>query len=382
MARILLITHEFPPFRGGVATYCQELARAGIELGHHVTVFAPNYGRDLSTPDREKYPFRVIRFDGGMYKSRGLAPLVWNTVSLLRALDYDLLHAADWPFVFVLALINKFTANRFIATIHGTDFLGITRSKAARLLRLVGMYDSADRVLANSKFTRAQFLAEFPGSDERKVEVALLGVNRDCFAPLPAAEGDRVRERYSIAATNLVVLTVARMDERKGHRLVLNALQVLPRALKGRITYMMVGESLKSEYLGELQFMATQCGVQVVFTGKVSDDELRVIYSITSVFCMPGEPHSNRVEGFGLAYLEAAAQGVPSIANALWAIPEVVRHEQTGLLCDPQDPNALQAALHLVLTRGEVREQMGHAARDWAKGFTWEKCALKTYGPA
>lgn len=373
-----MLTHEFPPFPGGVATYCAELARAAHEIGHEVTVVAPDFGTaDLGRRDSER-PYQVRRFSGGQYHLRSLVPLLLRTARLTRRGDYDLVHAADWPFVMALAFLNRFREISFVATVFGTDLLGARKARQVRLLGVGNMYEVPRRVFAISDFTRSILFETYPRVDPGRVVTTPLGVNPFWFGT-PDEAGDFL-ERLKIPAGKKIILTVARLDERKGHRTVLQALERLPEEVQSDLIYIVVGKPGDPAYHAELQDLAARSGVEVIFAGVLSNDDLRRLYAMAYLFCMPGEPHPGKVEGFGLVYLEAAAQGVPSVASNISAVPEVVRDGETGVLIPALGPQALSDYLRQLLAQPDRVEQLGKAARNWAEKFTWGACALKTYG--
>jgi phosphatidylinositol alpha-1,6-mannosyltransferase len=374
--RILLLTHEYPPFPGGVATYCAEIANAAQDLGHDVTVVAPDYGEV-----REPHPcpgVRVMRFRGGVYDRRALAHNLLRTVRVLRDVPHDIVHAADWPCVMALGFVNRFGKARFAATVHGTDVIGPLVGRQARLLGGRNMLLRAERVYANSGYTRSLLASSGLAVDPARVVVTPLGVNRFWFDP--AGSADRLLSDLGVAPDRRIVLTVGRLDERKGHRLVLRALASLPAGLKAGIAYVIAGKEGDPGYVAELRALAARSGVQVVFAGVVPRDDLRRLYAAADVLCMPGEPHPRKVEGFGLVYLEAAAQGLPSIATDLAAIPEVVKHGSTGIIVPQGDECALAQALSMLVSSPDEVRRLGQSARDWAHGFTWRACAERTYG--
>jgi phosphatidyl-myo-inositol dimannoside synthase len=107
---------------------------------------------------------------------------------------------------------------------------------------------------------------------------------------------------------------------------------------------------------------------------------VRALLAGSEIFCVPGAPvRDGRVEGFGLAYLEAAAQGLPSIGPRLWAVPEVIRDRETGFLVDPADVDDIAYFLTTLLSEPDLRMQMGERARQWSRSFTWDRCAEQTY---
>lgn len=379
--KILILTHEFLPFPGGVATYVSELALAAHQIGHRITVLAPDYGEKLFTQDLEHFPFKVIRYHGGLYGHiKGLPMLIWRTWCHADLKRYDLIHAADWPYVMALSFINKFRCVPFIATVHGTEILRTPRSKQVRALQVRDLFIRADKIFANSQFTRKLLLGRFPGVDEANIKVTLLAANSYWFQPVNPVDAQQARRTHNIPSDHQVILTVSRLEERKGHRLVLQALQCLPLSLKDAVTYVITGERANQAYPEELHRLAGGCGVNVVFIGAVPKEDVRALYNTSSIYCMPGEPNETRVEGFGLVYLEAAAQGLPSIASNLAAIPEVVRDGVSGILVPPMDVRALAGALEQLLGNPELLKRLKRGAREWAETFSWKRCAEESYG--
>ena len=380
MANILLLTHEFPPFRGGIGTYACQMASAAHRLGHVVTVAAPDYRSDRCVEDRIQHPFRVIRFRGGAYSDRSLPSLILSDCRILRGGDYDVIHAVDWPHLLAMGMLNKVGRTPFLATVYGTEILGSARSRLTCLLGARRLFEVPDRILAISEFTRGLLGKHFPEVESRRIDVTLLGVSPFWLAD--SGDGVALRSKYGIPRRNRVVLTASRLDPRKGHRLALQSLALLPERLREGLSYVIVGEGGGPGYLRELRALADDSGLQVIFTGGVDDVVLREFYRTSSVFCMPGEPHPKKVEGFGLVFLEAAGQGLPSVTSDVGAVAEVVRHGETGLVVPPMDAAALARALARLLDDEPLRSTLACNARAQARAFTWERCAEATYGPA
>ena len=376
--RILMLTHEFPPFRGGIATYASQLALAAHEIGHEVFVVAPDFGQDLRKSDEEEYPFQVERYHSSTYNFRKLPALLWRTWRQGSRTGFDLLHAVDPSYTMALAFINHFKRVPFVATAYGTEILSLRISRQARFLRTGDLFEKAAAVFAISEFTRSLLQQFCPLVETSRVHITPLGVDDYWFEPSLDETG--TKQKIGVPEGHRVILTVARLDERKGHLTVLKAIAALKESMKERLSYLIVGRGSDSGYAATLHQLAQNCGVKVHFIDNASRERLRQIYSIADVFCMPGEAHPGKVEGFGLAYLEAAAQGVPSIGSRVGAIPEVVRHGETGLLIDPGDVAHLTQYLELLLTDTAKCRGMGDAARVWAKRFTWRRCAELTYG--
>ena len=375
MKKILLITTEFPPITGGIGTYCYQLATAATARGHEVTVFAPDFGKPGEDLGDEGVPFRVVRYVGGSYTIRDFTRYFRQVQRQIGAARYDVIHAADWPSALMMRNVNRFKRVPYVVTVHGTDVLLMPHSRQISLLGS-RIFEMPQRIMTNSAFTRSLLLDNFPAVDPMRVDVTLLGVGPEWFDSVSNANA--VLARLGIAENRFCLLTVARLDERKGHRLVLQALRELPREMADRMTYVVVGKG-DMAYTEQLRKLAAECPVPTVFTGPVANDDLKALYASADVFCMPGEPHPRRVEGFGLVYLEAAAQGVPAIASRIGAIPEVVVDGTTGIVIPPADLGALEAGITRLFEDREFLCRLGENARTWAHDFTWDRCAAQTY---
>ncbi len=109
----------------------------------------------------------------------------------------------------------------------------------------------------------------------------------------------------------------------------------------------------------------------MVFTGEVSDAELRRLYSAAAVFAYP-----STYEGFGLPVLEAMQCGAPVVASRVPAIQEIAG--EAALLADPADAGAWAEALTAVLGNPQRRRSMAEAALEHARQFTWARTARET----
>jgi phosphatidyl-myo-inositol dimannoside synthase len=373
--KVLLITTEFPPITGGIGTYCYQLASAAARRGHDITVFAPDFGKNADELAGYDNGFKVVRYAGGSYTIRDFVRYFRQVWRQVHAEQWDVIHAADWPSALMMRNVNRFRRMPYQLMVHGTEVLLAPESRQIKLLG-TKIFTMPERITTNSNFTRDLLLTNFPDVDRSRVEVTLLGVGPEWFDHIEDA--GVTLARLGVPVDRFCLLTVARLDERKGHRLVFRALSELPRDIAAHMTYVVVGKG-DLAYTEELRELAERCPVPTVFTGPVTNEDLRALYSAADVFVMPGEPHPRRVEGFGLVYLEAAAQGVPAIASRINAIPEVVADGQTGLIIEPADFSALKRDIVRLFEDRELLDTLGTQARERASTFTWDRCAAQTY---
>src|SRR5206468_2636356 len=163
------------------------------------------------------------------------------------------------------------------------------------------------------------------------------------------------RRRFARAdrrpATRPTVLSVARMYPRKRLADLLQA-AVLLRARIPRVQVRIVGEGPESVRLRALH-RRLGLGDAVVFLGEVQRTALAVEYMSAHCFCLPTVQ-----EGFGIVFSEAMAAGLPVIACRAAAVPEVVEDGRTGLLVNPESPDALATAMETLLMNEGLRTGM------------------------
>jgi len=376
--KVLVLTHEFWPFRGGIATYVENLSTAATALGHEIVLCAPDFGEDLSVRDKERFAFRVERYRSGPYSARRLPGLIYRSEKFSRVRGYDRIHCVDAAYIMGMAVVNRFRKAPFVATVHGTEILSMPKSRQARWLGVTDMFLKPDRFFTNSAFTRDLLLDRFPTLRERPIDVTPLGVD-EFWKSEPEKPGE-VLPQLGIDSGSKTILTVARLDSRKGHLSVIRALAEAPESLRREVTYVVVGERNNPDYEALLIQQAEDAGVKIVMAGRVTDQSLLDLYASCDLFCMPGEADPKKVEGFGLVYLEAAAQGLPSLASRIGGVPEVVKDGQTGVLVDAGDVQSLSNHMVELLTDDQKRAEMGRKARKHADTFSWRRCAELTYG--
>ncbi len=369
--RLVIVTQEFFPHRGGIAVYTAEMATAAAQVGYDVEVWAPALPAQTVEPS---WPFAVrrLRIDS----SHSLRSQ-WRMARELAAQRNDWQNAILYvpepgPLLSMLLLqfFDTLPAGRLILTLHGSEILKLamrplTRWSTRRL------FTRADRISVVSRHAENLLLRYFPHTAGRVVLTH--GALRAGFAASPVA-------KLPSGSGRLVVLTVARLHPRKGQLRVIEALQALPADQRSKIEYWLVGSHGKEGYEGKVRNAAQRTGFPVKFLGDIPDDKLGEIYSRADIFAMTSMPHKLSVEGFGLVYLEAGAHGLPVVAHAIGGVPEAVIDDTTGLLVSPDDPAALTAAFARLIAEPALRRRLGDAGRARALAHTWRDAALTLFG--
>lgn len=373
---ILMLTSEFAPATGGIGTYAREIATAAVNLGAKMTVLAPDYSQS-SLPEDESLPFHLQRFRGGLHSMRDLPSKILLAFSRVKLDDYDIVHAADWPFFIPLALSRRRTGARLLVTVHGSE-INETQTSLKRLaIRTTGVFGPRTEVAANSRYTRDLFRSRF-AIEPARIHAIPLGVSDFWFGP--RANRNAIRKAYDISADKIVMVTVARLTRRKGFHVTLAALSSLPDELRKKIVWLVIGPNGESDYVEKLRGIIDTSDCNVHLLGSLPNEAIRDIYGASDFFCLTGVPDpSGKVEGFGLVYLEAGAAGLPSVASAIGGVPDAVVADETGFLVDPA-PEAIAHAIAEIVEDSDTRSILAAGASAHARTLSWERCAAETYG--
>ena len=109
---------------------------------------------------------------------------------------------------------------------------------------------------------------------------------------------------------------------------------------------------------------------QVMFFKDISDDLKNALVAKSNIFVMPSVIHKSSVEGFGIAYAEAAQYGIPSIGGKDGGASDAIDHEKTGLICDGNNLDEIYSSINLILENKKYLEY-GKNAKNSVSKFYW-----------
>jgi phosphatidylinositol alpha-1,6-mannosyltransferase len=167
-----------------------------------------------------------------------------------------------------------------------------------------------------------------------------------------------------------VVLTVGRLQKRKGHDHMILAMNEVRRVLPD-VLYAVVGDG---EERGRLRQLATQEGLEghVQFLGELDDDALVECFQQCDLFVLPNRQVGEDIEGFGMVLVEAQACGKPVVGGASGGTAETMCIPETGVVVSCEEPAELARVVVELLSNRERLSRMGAAARRWVAGrFDW-----------
>jgi phosphatidylinositol alpha-1,6-mannosyltransferase len=207
-----------------------------------------------------------------------------------------------------------------------------------------------------------------------RVKTVHLGVDSTYFHPPESTE--KAKAALGLSGKK-VILTIARLVQRKGHEQVIRSIAQLKDDLD--IIYIIGGKGAFSE---ELMAIAQRLGTEhcVQFVGFIPEQEKVNYYQACDIYVMPSssDEQMGDVEGFGLTYLEANACGKPVVGSRQGGCPEAVADGISGLLVDPDKQDELTNTLRRLLQDEALYRRMASAGLKRARqDFSWESSCRK-----
>ena len=288
----------------------------------------------------------------------------FKCIKICRKFRPDVIHA-HWPFphAYIALGAAKLFRIPLVLNFHGAELLLIRKKKWVKPL-LKFAIGQAQAVFANSSFTAGKIKAL------RNVDVEwspygttleTSNTSGDGIAPHP------INGKFKI-------LFVGRHIERKGICYLIEAAKYLPRD-QFEIRIVGVGDltdKLKSQ---AVEISTTPDSANIIFTGKLSPEELANEYKTANVFTLPAIVDSKGdTEGLGVVLIEAMELGLPVVASNVGGIPDVVVDGVSGILVPEKDPQALANAYKRLAADPELLKQLlTGAQKRIAECFTWGK---------
>jgi phosphatidylinositol alpha-1,6-mannosyltransferase len=362
--KVLIYTHEFPPFLGGLATTSLKLARGLASSGLEVSVLAPGYGKSGHEADGSLgvAVTRIPSLGAGITASIPYADILLGRIHLSRAVDAVRPDAVLFITEEAEAAGGLLSSYPFtpIVRVAGsgitTCFLGSNPLK--RLMRhpMARLYKNSPLIIAVSESTKG--LLREVGIPSEKIKVIYNGVEDEMLSKAPdAAKVEALRKKYEISPEAKVLITVARVLPRKGQDTVIKALPAVLSEFPDTF-YLIVGDGRYVESFRELA-ERTEVSGRVIFTGGVGHSDVAGYFDLSEIFVMPNRYWNNKIEGLPNVLLEASARGKPVIAGNHGGSVEAVEHGVTGFLVNPESVEEVSDAILRLLRDPALARGMG-----------------------
>ncbi len=299
---------------------------------------------------------------------------------VLRRFDlkHSILHieAAPWQEGVLLTALSLCGANIFI-TLHNAlpaanalrEFLW--KIRIGFVCRLRGVH-----VFTSNQDTKDRFRRWVGEKFWRSIKVTYTTVNPPEIDSVLDQGIDRIeiRRRFGISPGSFVVLSLGQFIDRKGRWDFLEAARIVCRDHPDVQFVWLTSSSISDGDSKRIEGFGLGENFVLVPSDKLGDrrEDVLTFYRAADVYALP-----SFVEGLPVALLEAMAMGLPSISTNVYAIPEAIIHNETGLLIKPGSPNDLAAAVLRLKHDHELMDRLSKAGRAWVISHFDERTASR-----
>jgi rhamnosyl/mannosyltransferase len=335
----------FPPIRGGIEGHINLLANGLQQRGHDVEVLVSN----------RKCKYEVEIIDGirvtkvPQLNRIASAPLNYSLFFWMKKLaeNADILHFHLPNPTAVMSYLIAGLNRKAVATYH-SDI--VRQRKLALFYRpfLKCFLNRIDRIIATSPnyVESSNILSQY----QLKCQVVPLGIPLSRFTS--QADNQLKVELLRQTHGTRLVLFIGKFRYYKGLHVFIEAMK----QVNGKL--LMIGEGYLEEDLKK-QVAANELDGKITFLGELPDHDATAFLRACDVFVLPS---IERSEAFGIVQLEAMACGKPVICTELGTGTTFInQHQKTGIVVEPNNPNALANAINLLLDNPDLRKQYGQA---------------------
>jgi len=361
--RVAMIGWEYPPFTvGGLGTHCYGLTRSLANMGAKVDFYMPQTKHGVTSDNRNlviKEVGETTVFPYDRPESSEIAGQFFEAVSRYNTLvvskvkgTYDVIHCHDWLTIQASIALKDLLGVPLVLTVHSTEydrsgwlhpnqwFIDIERE---------GM-EKADKIIAVSQFTKRTIIEKY-GINPDKITVIYNAV-------YPISEGEKQK----------LVLFLGRLTIQKGADVFLRAAKKVSEFESG-VRFVVAGAG---DLLPDLINQAVELGIsnRVIFTDRLTDEEMKHMYGIASVYVMPSVS-----EPFGITALEAISAGTPTIASKTAGVCETFHN---CLKVDFWDSDEIANKIIALLRYESLNKAITENGKQEIELFTWDNVAKKT----
>ncbi len=359
---IIITTQCFTPKIGGIEALMTGMAESLASIGKDVLVLAD--GKNFKNDKNKTYSIK--RFNG------------WKPLRRIRKAQYlekickekniESIYADSWKSIEYINKSNK----KIIVLAHGTEIpkqywtlmIDTMRFKKNRIIR---SYSDVHSIIANSTYTKDLMKASLK-IDQKKIQIIHPGI--DVYQQF-ISNDEKNYVKKIIDNKSPVVTTLARVEKRKGHKYIIQAISELKKDFPNLI-YLIAG---KGPYLKNTKMYVKKLNLedQVIFLGWITEPEKSLILKNSDIFAMTPFTSGESVEGFGMAFIDAAFHGVASIGSDNGGIKDAIIDGKTGLICESGNQSDITRNLRKLIEDKNLREEFGKNGKKIAEeNFSWD----------
>ena len=283
---------------------------------------------------------------------------VFNQIrKLIKQLRIETIHCGRClPEGFIGYLFNKFLNIPYICYIHGEDVEAAATSRELSWI-VSKVLSNATTLICNSQNTANLILNNWQANPDKTV---ILNPGCDANKFIPADNSESIKK--SLGWKNKqVILTVGRLQERKGQDMLIKALPAIKQSIPN-VLYAIIGGGEEKQ---KLEKLTDELNLKdnVMFMSEISDEQMIQAYQQCDIFALPNRTVGQDIEGFGMVLVEAQACAKPVIAGDSGGTAETMIIGETGFIVDCTQPEPIANKLIELLQSPEKCAKLGTAGR-------------------
>ncbi len=359
--KILIISTEFLPYLGGVASHTYYLSKGLQKIGHSVTILTRKY---------KNKTFEQIEIDRKL-DEKGISCLRLNFTKKIFAIFW---RKQIRKFLknnsFDLCVINNDGAqivmshhsitpllNNYLVVVHGKSIKKFINNSNF-LMRffynnnnILKLFKKSTKITAVSSSIKKWIKDSF---SLENIDVINNCIDADTFYYEKNFEKNAVqmKKKYGIYKDDKILMSASRLSKNKGQETLINIFNNILKENKN-VTLILCGDG---NYKKKLEKQVTQLGIKekVIFTGRLDHSELRDCYQLSDVFIL-----LSIHESFGLVFLEANACKTPVVGSNIEGIPDAIENGVSGFLVNPLDSDECEMKILSLIIDKKMNKKMG-----------------------
>lgn len=371
MKNVLVTATTFPRWKNDTEpNFVYILSSLLARKGYNVIVLAPHhYGAKkfemMGNLKVYRFPyfyplrFQKLCYEGGILENIRKSVLakiqipflfiseLFYTIKIIKKEKIDFIHA-HWiiPQGIVAVIIKKLYKIPFIATAHAGDVFPIRENILKNLAGLA--LKNSSYITVNSNFTKNSILRL---CNTKNIEVIPMGVNLNDFNP--KKRENKLKNKYG--SKNNLILFVGRFAKKKGVEYLIKSMPLVLKNLP-KTKLLVIGYGPEKIKLVSLT-KELKIEDNVIFIGKVGNQDLPKYYATADLFVGPSiVTETGDTEGLGIVFLEALASGTCAIGSNVGGIPDIIKHNKTGLLVQQKNSHQLAKTIIKILQNEKLRK--------------------------
>ncbi|MEH7380583.1 glycosyltransferase family 4 protein [Bacillus sp. JJ1533] len=340
-----------PAIKGGAIQTMIDGIAPFLILNHNLTIYSIT---DPCLPETEIIDgVNYIRFPLDLYE--------YKVATELKKKRFDVIHVFNRP-IYIPMYKNAAPNSKFILSLHNDMFseLKITPNRAEMAIELV------DKITTVSEYIKRAVVERYPTAND-KVHVVYSGIDLKKFHTQWSKEGKLIRQqiRRNLDIDNKkVILFIGRLSKAKGPHILIKAMNNVLSYFDDAVLLIVGGkwfsENGTNTYIQELQALSKQFKNNIKFTNYLPSEQIPEMLVAADVFVCSSQWH----EPLARVHYEAMAAGIPIITTNRGGNPEVITHEENGLIVsDFRNPAAFSSAIVQILSDHKLANSLSKKGR-------------------